>query len=325
MQGVSPEEREASAGLTGRAVPMPAMARGERATGVAMVIASALAFGAMAIMARFAYADGVDTRTLLALRFGIAAACLGALVAARRTALPRGRDLAFAAMMGGIGYAGQAASFFTAITLAPAGLVALLLYLHPAGVALLAVLVLREPMSMAKLVALALALAGTTLTVVPALAAETAAGFPRIGTGVALGLAAAAIYALYIVVGTRLAARVEPLALSTVIVASAAAVFAIAALASGPKLPQSATGWTAVAGIAIVSTVGAITLFFAGLARVGPTMAATLSTVEPAFTVALAALVLGERIGVAQLAGGVLILAAVVLLSRAAADQRASP
>jgi drug/metabolite transporter (DMT)-like permease len=41
--------------------------------GIAAVIASALSFGAMAIFARRAYAAGVDTTTLLALRFGIAA------------------------------------------------------------------------------------------------------------------------------------------------------------------------------------------------------------------------------------------------------------
>jgi drug/metabolite transporter (DMT)-like permease len=325
VQGVSPEEREASAGLTvGATAPVPGAGR-ERATGVALVIASALAFGAMAIMARFAYADGVDTPTLLALRFGIAAACLGALVGARGVALPKGRDLALATLMGGIGYAGQAASFFTAITLAPAGLVALLLYLHPAGVALLAALALRERMTAAKLAALALALAGTTLTVVPTLAAGTAAAFPRIGTGIAFGLAAAAIYAVYIVSGSRLTTRVDALALSTVIVVSAAVVFAVAALAGGPKLPQTSVGWAAVAGIALVSTVAAITLFFAGLSRVGPTMASTLSTVEPAFTVALAALVLGERIEPVQLAGGALILAAVVLLSRAPGAQRVEP
>ncbi len=42
-----------------------------RNVGVACVVASAVAFGAMAILARFAFASGVDTVTLLALRFAI--------------------------------------------------------------------------------------------------------------------------------------------------------------------------------------------------------------------------------------------------------------
>ena len=67
-------------------------------------------------------------------------------------------------------------------------------------------------------------------------------------------------------------------------------------------------------------TFTAITWYFAGLTRIGPTRASTLSTVEPAVTVALAAIFLGERIAPMQMAGGALILAAVVLLARAGAQ-----
>ena len=298
----------------GIAVDSHATAR--RVVGIAFVVASALAFGAMAIMARAAYADGVDTPTLLALRFSIAAACLYVVTRLRRVDLPSGRDLASVALLGGVGYGAQAGTFFTALTLAPAGIVALLLYLHPALVAVLAAMFLHERMTPAKLVALVVALAGMTLTVEPALAGGIE-GFPRLPAGVALGIAAAAIYAVYIVVGTRLTSRIEPLALSTVVTLSAAIVFVIVSAIAGPRLPQSSSGWLAVGGIALVSTVAAITLFFAGLARVGPTQASTLSTVEPVFTVMLAGLLLGERIAPVQLAGGALILAAVVLLARA--------
>ena len=63
-----------------------------------------------------------------------------------------------------------------------------------------------------------------------------------------------------------------------------------------------------------VSTVLAVSAFFAGLRRVGPSEAAILSTFEPPVTVALAFVALGERLTVAQLFGGALVLAAVVLL-----------
>jgi drug/metabolite transporter (DMT)-like permease len=294
----------------------PAIDRREHATGIAFIVASAVAFGTMAILARTAYADGVDTRTLLASRFSIAAACLFAIVRVCRVRLPRGRDLASVAALGGIGYGGQAATFFTALTLAPAGLVAILLYMHPSMVAALAVVLLRERMTTTKLVALVIALIGMVLTVAPALVGGADA-YPRLPAGVAFGFAAAVIYAVYIIAGTRLTSRVEPLALSTIVVASAACVFAIAAAVAGPVWPRSAGGWAAIVGIAIVSTVASITLFFAGLARIGPTRASTLSTIEPVVTVVLGALMLGERIGVLQLAGGALILLTVVLLAHA--------
>lgn len=290
--------------------------RDGRAAGIALIVGSAIAFGAMAIFARFAYADGVDTWTLLALRFAIAAACLAALAHASGGGWPRGRDRVIAVLMGAAGYAGQAATFFSALVLAPAGLVALLLYLHPALVAVLAALFLHERMTAVKLAALAIALLGLALTVAPALSGGIG-DFPRLPLGIALGVAAAVIYALYIVVGTRLGARVSPLALSAIIATSAAVVFVAVALMHGPRWPATAIGWLAVVAIALVSTVLAISLFFAGLARIGATQASTLSTIEPVVTIALAAAILDERIALAQLAGGALILGAVLLLARA--------
>jgi drug/metabolite transporter (DMT)-like permease len=263
----------------------------------------------MAIMARFAYASGVDTTTLLALRFGIAAGILVAVTLARGETWPRGKTLAMLVVLGAVGYGGQAFTFFTALTLAPAGLVALLLYLYPALVAILSAAVLHERLSAAKLGALAVAF-GTVLTIGPASSASP--------VGVALGIAAASIYAVYIVAGSRLTARVPPQTMASVVIASAGAVFVVAALAQGPTWPRTPAGWLAVLGIAIISTVAAIVLFFAGLERVGPTRASALSTVEPVCTVLLAAVLLGETVAPLQLVGGALILTAVMLLARAA-------
>jgi drug/metabolite transporter (DMT)-like permease len=283
-----------------------------RRGGVACIVVSAICFGTMAIMARAAYAAGVDIATLLALRFVIAAAVLVSVALARHEPWPKGRALLAAILLGALGYAGQSFTFFTALTLAPAGLVALLLYLYPALVTVLSALALGEKLTQRKLAALAVAVIGTALTIGPASNASP--------LGVALGLAAAAIYAVYIVVGSRLGARVAPRPMATVVVASAGAVFAVAALARGPAWPQSPMGWLAVVGIAIVSTVVAIVLFFAGLERIGPTRTAVLSTVEPLWTVVLAAVFLGELIAPWQLVGGALILGAVVLLARTGDD-----
>ncbi len=77
-------------------------------------------------------------------------------------------------------------------------------------------------------------------------------------------------------------------------------------------------------GLALVATVVAVVAFFAGLERIGPTETSSLSTVEPAVTVVLAAAVLGETVSALQVAGGALILAAVVLLARSPARPAAA-
>jgi drug/metabolite transporter (DMT)-like permease len=98
----------------------------------------------------------------------------------------------------------------------------------------------------------------------------------------------------------------------------AAFTLAVASAALGGLRPGELTlaGWGWLAALAAVSTVGAISLFFAGLRRVGPTAASILSTVEPLVTVVLAFLVFGETLGIVQTFGGALVLAAVVTLAR---------
>jgi drug/metabolite transporter (DMT)-like permease len=54
----------------------------------------------------------------------------------------------------------------------------------------------------------------------------------------------------------------------------------------------------------------------AGLERVGPINAATLSTIEPVVTVILAALVLSETITLLRIVGGLMIILAVIILAR---------
>lgn len=297
----------------GPEAPRPATAaaagRRRRAGGVAYVAASALCFGAMPIFARRAYQDGVDPRTLLLLRFTVAAAVMWALVAWRGTRLPRGRALYTLVGMGAVGYAGQAFSYFTALTLASAGLVALLLYTFPALVALLSWAVLRHPLTRLQLGALAMALLGSMLTI-----GRAGDGAPL---GVALGLLAALIYSVYILVGARLPAEVTPTASTAVVTSSAAAVYGAVAAVAGVRLPVSAGGWLAILAVALIGTVLAIACFLAGLERLGAVRASVYSTLEPAFTLGLAALLLGEEVSALRLAGGALILGAVLLLARA--------
>jgi len=285
--------------------------------GIAFVVASAIAFGAMAVLARFAFASGVDTTTLLALRFSLAAMVMHAVLRARGLSLPRGSTLGILIALGAAGYGGQSICYFTALKLAPAGLAALLLYLHPALVAVLAAAFLHERLTATKLAALAIALAGTMLTVGPAIGGDNLALAPNLLAGLGFAVASAGFYAVYIIVASWVGRRADAMPMSTVVMASAGAVFLIATLIRGPQWPGTVAGWLAVAGIALLSTVLAITLYFAGLERIGPVRASTLSTVEPLCTVVLAAWVLDESMAPVQIAGGALILAAAVLIAKA--------
>ncbi len=130
-----------------------------------------------------------------------------------------------------------------------------------------------------------------------------------------MGFGAALTYTAYILVGDRIGAGVPPLALAALVCTGATVTFALASVPrGGPDLAISADGWLVLAGIVLVSTVGAILTFFAGLARVGPSAASILSTFEPVVTVSLAAAVFGESLSPVQLLGGALVLSAVVVM-----------
>lgn len=263
----------------------------------------------MAIFAKVAYADGADVLTVLAVRFAVAGVCMLALAVARGAQLPRGRTLAALMALGGVGYVAQALAYFSALTMASAGLVALLLYVYPAIVTVAAALIFGERLTPLKVAALVVALTGTALTL-----GDIGGGRPL---GIVLALAAAVAYATYILVSSRVVPRAGAIPAATVVMLAAAAVLGTAVAIAGPSVPQTLQGWGAIGGLALVSTVVAMVTFFAGLQRIGPADASTVSTVEPVVTVALAALVLHESLSVVQLIGGALIVAAVVVLARA--------
>ncbi|MDR3685183.1 MAG: DMT family transporter [Geothrix sp.] len=282
--------------------------RRDHVVGTFYILASALCFGSMAIFARMAYASGVDIPTLLLLRFSIASVLMWGVLFSKGMKLPGGRGLALLVAMGAVGYAGQAFSYFSALTYASAGLVALLLYTYPAIVALLSRLVFKHPFTGTQITALAVALAGTVFII-----GKAGDGKPL---GIFFGLLAALIYSVYILAGSRFPKEVTPTASTAVITSSAALTYAAVVAVKGFHPPATGQGWVAVLAIAVICTVLAILFFFEGLERVGPVRASVFSTVEPVFTVLLAAAVLGEKVTLTRALGGALIVGAVVLLAR---------
>ena len=277
-----------------------------RLVGVLLIIISAATFGSLAIFGRFAYAAGMDTVTLLFLRFSFAALFMAALLILRRETWPRGIMLAKLAGMGAIGYVGQSFSYLSAIKYASAGLVALLLYLYPTFVAILSVIFLKDRLSRRKIIALVLATLGAGLT-----------ANPQGGqwTGVLLAIASAVIYSVYIVIGAGIMQQVSAVQSAVIIFASAGMVYGGFTALQGPHWPTSAGGWWIIVGIVIIATVIPVVTFLAGLKRIGPTDASLLSTLEPVVTVLLAVLLLDEKLPVISIIGGALILSAVFLLT----------
>jgi drug/metabolite transporter (DMT)-like permease len=285
-------------------------------SGVLICLVSAAAFGTMGIFGKLAYDEGATVGTLLAVRFALAAVLFWVLAigsgAVRRLRALSPRDVGIALALGAVGYSAQAGCYFAALKRLDASLLSLLVYTFPAIVTVAAIVLGRERASRRATAALVLASAGLVLV----LAGAAAGALDPVGTS--LGLAAAVVYAAYILTSEGVAGRVGPLLLSALVCTGAAATLTLAGLAGDElhpgELSPAGFGW--LAGIAAVSTVAAIGLFFAGLKVVGPTKASILSTAEPLTAVLLAFAVFGEALGLIQIGGGALVLAGVLVLTR---------
>jgi drug/metabolite transporter (DMT)-like permease len=281
----------------------------DRLVGVSLIVVSASSFGAMAIFARLAYEAGTDPITVLFLRFTIAAVFMVTAMAVKGIAFPRGYTLISLSLMGALGYVGFSLAFFTALTMAPAGLVAILLYLYPAFVTILASIFLNKPVTLFTIAALSITFAGTVLII----------GLDRGNgqvLGIVLGITAAVLYSIYIIIGSKVLLNTDAFPASTVVIISAGVIFSGVVAVNGAHFPTTVTGWIAVFAIALVSTVLAIVTFFAGLKKIDPANASMISTLEPVVTVSLAVFVLGESVSIPKIIGGIMILVAVVLLAK---------
>jgi drug/metabolite transporter (DMT)-like permease len=276
--------------------------------GVVLVLISAAGFGLMPIFATLAYGAGFTPLTLLMVRFLAAAGLMFGLLAVRGGLSRPGRaDLARLLLLGAVLYCAQSFLYFTAVRYVSPALVAVLLYLYPAFVTVGAWWLDRRPVAPAQILAMAISFTGIVVTL------GTGAGDVR-PLGVTLALLAAAVYAVYILTGSRLPVGRPPLETSAFVTLFAGGSFTLLVIGAGQvHLRVAAGGWWALGGVVLFSTVVAIICFFAGLARLGPGPAAMLSMIEPVVTVAAAALFLHATLTLAQLLGAAAVIAGALL------------
>ena len=289
------------------------MSRTQR-DGLLLILVSAAGYSFLSVFTKWVYASGFDDpMDMLIWRFIIATPAIwGGLwlsgrrrVPVRPAALPWRRLLALGLLFGLVALAA-----FQALARLPASLYTVLIYTYPAMVALGALL-FGERLPARGWVALGLMFVGVALTV-----PNFAAGFEGVEpSGVALALANAALYAVYILLSSRLLRGAGGGAEAGAWSIAGSLVFClIVAAARGLQTPATPTAWAGLLGVAVICTAVPVFTFYAGMSRLGPAQASLLSTVEPVMTLTWAALLLGELLLPVQLAGAACVLGGLVLL-----------
>jgi drug/metabolite transporter (DMT)-like permease len=293
----------------GRMTHEPGMSRpaSPALAGLAYTLASAAFLAGLGVTTQLAYEAGASVGTLLSGRFLVAAALMWPLVwLIIRPARPVRRQVA-AGLLLGAGYSAHAWLFSASLARLDAGLVDLLLFTYPALVMLGAVALRRERWSVRGAAALAVAMAGTTLVLV--------GGIGSIDPlGVALALGSAVAYAGYILISAGQLERIDPFLLTALVTSGAAITLTAAGIARHDvSVEVDGSVVASIAVVGLVATAGMST-FVAGIGRLGPSRASIVSAVQPALTPVVGLAVFGDRLGPTQVLGGMLVIAAVVVL-----------
>jgi drug/metabolite transporter (DMT)-like permease len=297
--------------------------------GVAIVLIAASLFGMLGPLSRFAYDAGMQPLAFVAWRAAIACLATAAFVVWRVTR--RGEPLTHLADLDGrarlsLGAAALAGftlnlCMFIAFDRITVALALLGFYTYPVIVAIANVALGRERLDRARVLALTLAVGGMVAVVASQL--DSSAGIRLDLIGVALTLGAATSQAVFVLV-SRHGYRTVPADQAMTVVLGVTVVCCVAAaLASGGiaslVFPVGAPSvaplllFTGLFAAAIPSM-----LFLTGIRRLGGTTAGILMLFEPVVGVALAAWLLAEGLAPVQVAGGLAILAAALILQRTA-------
>lgn len=281
-----------------------------------ILIAGAL-WGTTGVNTRLIYAQTETTALAIAtwrLSFALPG-LLAIMLATRQTRQFRWPTLKDGLAMLGLGLAQIAYQvfYFAAIPfvgVAVATLVALCT--APVIVAALAILWLHEPFTRALAVALALALTGTLL--IAGVGPVVADGSPPSAVGVALALSSGAGYGLYALLSRRLAEHYPPSQITLMAFGTAALGLLPFGLASGQALGFESEGWLRLIYMGLVPTALAYWLFARGMRTTPATTASLLTLIEPFTATLLAAYLFGEPLTANILAGGGLLIGAVLVL-----------
>jgi drug/metabolite transporter (DMT)-like permease len=235
-----------------------------------------------------------------------------ALAAFRRQDLRIGLgDVPFMAFFGVAGLAMVHFTYFKTISLTNVATAILLEYLAPILVLIVGVAFMKHRFTWSLPAGVALSVVGCALVV----GAFGGGGVVVSAAGIAWGLSSAVFFATYSLLGTVAAGRYSPY--TTLVWGLAfAALFWLVVLGPWRVLGLFADPMAALAVLfmAVVSTIIPFAAFLIALRHIAPTNATVTSTVEPVIAGAGAFLLFGESFSAMQMLGGLMVIAAIVVV-----------
>ena len=286
------------------------MRKNQTVQGYIFVIASAIIFGCMPLMAKLIYAEGVNPISLVFLRsllsipmLAVAAKLSGNSLKISSRALP---SVSIIALMG---CCITPLLLFSSYQYIDSGTATVFHFIYPAVVVLLGIVFLKNKVKTGNLISLLICVVGVCFFYTPG------ESFSLWGSGIAL--LSGVTYAVYIVLlaGFRYK-ELSGFVFSFYVAVVCSVVMLIVCLCSGQlALPVTFKGWWLCVLFAFAINVGAVVLFQKGTFLIGGERASILSTFEPITSVFTGVIVFHEAISWQTVLGSVLVISASILIA----------
>lgn len=279
--------------------------------GIICGILAAICYGTNPLGALPLYEEGVNTSSVLFLRFSIATLILGVVMIANRKsfAVTRG-ELTTMASLGAL-MAVSSLTYYQSFRYMDAGIASTILFVYPVMVAVIMATFFREKVTATTITSIVLALAGIGLLY------RGDAGISLSMTGVMLVMVSSLTYAVYIVIVNQSEIRMSIVKLTFyVLLICSMCLFAYSFTSSDLHLmlPPSPRAWFFACWLGLVPTVLSLLFMTIAVHKVGATPTAIMGALEPLTAVAIGVMAFGESLTLRLCIGIVLILAAVLLI-----------
>ncbi len=284
--------------------------------GVVFALLAAVGFSAKAILVKLAYLDSVDAVTLLALRmvFSVPFFIGVALWAKQHHAEPLNtHDRLLVLGLGLIGYYCSSFLDFLGLEYISAGLERLILFLYPTMTVLLTAVLYKRAIGRKVLAALALCYAGIALVFLHDVGTKEGS----IVLGALLVFASTLSYSIYLVGAGHAIARIGSMRFTAyaMVVASVASLLQFVVMRPLSVLELPMRVYELSIAMAIFSTVLPVFLLSFAIHRIGSGSASLIGTVGPVSTIYITYVFLNEHISLLQIAGSILVLGGVLIIS----------
>jgi drug/metabolite transporter (DMT)-like permease len=281
------------------------MARGGLAA-LLLGLAAALGFGVSNVLGKLAFVDGADVLALVAFRSVVGIALLWAWLRLGAPARPHTRRARWIALGLGVLFAANVTGVFGAIRVIPVPVAVLAYFVYPLLTGLGAAATGLERLTWSGALAALAAFAGLALMI-------GAQPGDLVLAGLLFAFGAAVCRTAMLLITRAALVGAEPRLTTWYSMLSSGAVLVVACLATGDwHGPAGAIGWAAFLGASVTTTI-AILALFASTARIGPFRTALMMNLEPVISTVLSLALLGDTVSPLQLAGGAVMIAALVV------------